>query len=166
MLRLPAEWLYKRNFYAFYDLQQSAGLREVRCTPIPEDACRGELIKYSYKKPLYKRVRSLVGDARRYFVHKNAFTQRVVRSIKPRHIPPAESTFTYSLFRNDGDLLAEITECLHSHQSLHEVLDIKKCLRFIDDFKACNYQGQSQDQQAETMGTLATMCLSIKYLNQ
>ena len=165
MLRLPAEWLYKRNFYAFMIYNNLPELREVVYANTGKPLS-GEMIEYSYKEPLFKRARSLVGDARRYIVHRNAITKKIVQVTKFRHMPPAQPSFAYSLFRDDEDLLTEITECLHSYRSLHEILDINKCLRFMDDFKACNYQGRSQDQQVETMGTLATLCLSIKYLNQ
>ena len=165
MLRLPAEWLYKRNFYAFMIYNNLPELREVIYANTGKPLS-GDLIEYSYKKPLFKRARSILVEAGRELVHRNAFTQRVVRLVKSRHASPVEPSLTYALFRDDEDLLTEITECLHSYPSLHEVLDINKCLRFMDDFKACNYKGQSQDQLTETMGTLATLCLSKKYLNQ
>ena len=165
MLRLPAEWLYKRNFYAFMIYSNLQELREVVYANTGKPLS-GDLVEYSYKKPLFKHARSIFVEAGRELVHRNAFTQRVVRLVKSRHASPVEPSLTYALLRDDEDLLTEITECLHSYPSLNEVLDINKCLRFMVDFKACNYKGQMQDQLTETMGTLATLCLSKKYLNQ
>ena len=125
----------------------------------------GELMHYSYKVPLSKRAVSFVANAARDFVRQSPLTQKVVRLIRSRPAPTTGPSFNYSLFRSDEALLTEIADCLRSHSSLQEVLDTKKCLRFLGNFKAGNFQGQSEGQQTELMGSLASMCLSFKHLD-
>ena len=62
------------------------------------------------------------------------------------------------LARKDKLAFALLEEKVKSY-SIKEVLDTKKCIHFLENFKAGNLQ------ETELLGSLATMCLSFKYLN-
>jgi len=166
MLKLPADWLYKRNFYPFMIYWNLPQLRHVRYANTGKPLS-GKLIRFSYKQPSSKRLTSTMTNLARKYVHRSEMSQRLIQLVKSstRTRSPGPMSFYYSLFRNDEDLLSEIADCLHSYPSLQEVLDTEKCQRFLTNFRTGNLEAQSYKQQTEMLGTLATMCLSFKYLS-
>ena len=99
------------------------------------------------------------------------FAVRVARKITPRKIkrllkpiPRGAFGFQYSLYRSDDRLLAKIKENASSLKGISEILDVDKCLRFVDNFAADRLPELSYDTQTELVGSLATMCLTFEFL--
>jgi Asparagine synthase len=164
MLKLPADWLYRRNFYAFMIYHNLPELRHIIYANTGKPLF-GDLMQYNYKRTLSTLAMSFIGNIRRKVVHRNHFSRKLVRRIRSNTTRAAPQSFNYALFRNDEVLLTEMAECLGSYASLHEVLDAEKCQRFLGNFKAGRLQAQSYSQQTELLGSLATMCLSFRHLN-
>jgi len=158
MLRLPADWLYKENFYTFMIYNSLPQLRYIIYANTG-NLLPSELMHIDYRQSLSKRTMLFIDKISREFVHQIPSVRKLLRLIRSKIVPPTPPPFYYSLLRNDAKLLTEIVECLQSYTALKEVLDTKKCLRFVDNFKAGNLQ------ETELLGGLATMCLSFKHLN-
>jgi hypothetical protein len=164
MLKLPADWIFRKNFYAFMIYNNLPQLRHIIYANTGK-VLSGELTHINYNQDLLRRVMSFIPNVSRKVVHRNHFSRTLVRRIRSKPTIAAPPSFEYSLFQNDERLLTEIAECLGSYTSLQEVLDAKKCLRFLDNFKAGHLQAQSYGQQTALLGSLATMCLSFRHLN-
>jgi Asparagine synthase len=164
MLKLPAEWLFRRNFYTFMIFNNLPELRHIIYANTGE-VLSGELIHFNYKRSLSKHIISLITNVSRKVVHRNHFSEKLVRTRRSSTTRAAAHSLYSSLFRNDEKLLTEIAECLGSYTTLHEVLNVEKCLRFLDKFKAGHRQAHSYRQETELLGSLATMCLSFRHLN-
>jgi hypothetical protein len=151
MLQLPAEWLYERNFYSLMIYNNLPQLRHIvySNTNMP---LSGRLMTVNYRQPrltvLGKRIGDQLASVRR----------RTARLITRSRGAPG---LHQSLMRHDQQLLAEVTECLHSCERLSEFLDIRKCDQFLAGFKSGTYQAQAHQ---ELFGSLATMCLSHRDL--
>ena len=164
MLKLPAEWLYERSFYSFMIYQNLTQLRHIIYANTGKPVS-GKLTDFKCKLALPRRAKSVAIRTCREIVDRSHLSRKFVRLIRSKMSQPELPSFNYSLFRNDSQLLSEISDCLHSYRSLEEVLDRKKCLLFLDNFKAGRFQAQSYNQQTELLGSLATMCLSFRHLS-
>jgi hypothetical protein len=156
MLKLPAEWLYKRNFYSFMIYDCLPELRHVAYANTGQLLSR-ELQRFEYNQDLKSRTLSLAGQMARKVV-----PRKIKRLLKP--IPRGTRPFSYYLYRDDARLLADVGECLYSLSALREILDHDKCLRFVDDFRTDTLRDLSHYEQTELIGSLATMCLTFKEL--
>jgi asparagine synthase (glutamine-hydrolysing) len=156
MLKLPAEWLYRKNFYSFMLYNFLPQLRHVAYANTGRPLS-GELQHFDY----YQDLRTQMLD----FTYRMA-RKVILRKLRPllKPIPRTTPPFYYSLYREDKKLLDDVQECLHSLSALREIMDADKCLRFLNGFMAGNMKGLSYGQQTELIGALATMCLSFKWL--
>lgn len=152
MLRLPAQWLYNRNFYSFMIYHSLPKLRNLPYANTGQPLS-GELQQFVYKRRLMTRTVSFGGQLARKVIK---------RLLKP--IARGPRSFQYCLYRDDERFLADLKECLVSIAPLGEILDSAKCLRFLDDFRSDRLRDLSYDRQTELIGSLATMCLTFKRL--
>ena len=157
MLRLPAEWLYQRNFYGLMIYNSLPKLRHIPYANTGRPLC-GQLQHFAFNLGVKSRTVSFVGQLARRVV-----PQKIKRLLKP--IPKGTPGFHYYLYKNDQRLFADIRECLHSSTDLKRILDTDKCLRFLNDFKDDALDALPYDSQTELIGSLATMCFSFKGMN-
>lgn len=156
MLKLPAEWLYERNFYAFMIHTCLPALRHIPYANTGR-ILSGELQRFDYKQDLKTRMTSIAGQTARKLM-----PRKLKRLLKP--IAKGTPSLQYCLYREDERLLSEIKECVSSFSSLREILDSDKCLSFLDKFQSDNLANLSYDRQTELVGSFATMCLTFKSL--
>ena len=156
MLKLPAEWLYQRNFYGFMIHRCLPALRAIVYANTGRPLS-GELQHINWNPDFRKR--SLALGAR--FARKVTPTM-IKRLMKPT--PRGRPSFHYSLYREDQKLLETLRECIHSIAPLREVLDAEKCSRFLDNFSSDNLKALPYSTQTELMGGLTTLCLTYKTL--
>lgn len=157
MLKLPAQWLYERNFYR---VMIHNCLPKLRGIPYANTGqlLSSEIQHYDYDLDLRSRT---VGFAAQFA--RKLIPRKIKRLLKPT--PKGARSFSYYLYRDDGKLITGLKECLHSISALREILDADKCLRFLDDFRSDNITHLSYDRQTELVGSLATMCLTFKGLS-
>jgi Asparagine synthase len=156
MLKLPAEWLYQRNFYSFMIYNCLPQLRHVAYANTGRPLS-GELQHFDSYQDLRTHT---VGFA--YRVAQKVILRKLRRLLKP--IPRATPPFYYYLYQKDEKLLEDMEECLHSLPALREIVDADKCLGFLNNFRAGNIKEVPYGRQTELIGALATMCLSFKWL--
>lgn len=157
MLKLPAEWLYERNFYRVMIYNCLPKLRHIPYANTGQ-LLSGELQQYEHDLDL--RTRTL------------GFAMQMARKVIPRKIkrllkPTAKGSrsFSHYLYWHDAKLIAELKDTLCSLDELRRILDADKCLRFLNDFRADAVSDLSYDGQTELLGSLATMCLTFKSLS-
>lgn len=147
MLKLPAEWLFQRNFYSFMIYHCLPQLRHVVYGNTGK-LLSGRILQFNHR---HSRVRQMI--LRRKGLGKKLINRFMYRA--PSY------PFHYALLQNDEKLFLEIADIIHSNPLLKEILDDNKCMQFLDNFKAGRIQTQSFHEDAELMGSLATMCFSF-----
>ena len=155
LLRLPAEWLYKTNFYRFMIHRCLPELREVVYANTGE-LLTGRVQDYTRGGPeywpgywLWRRTRAFAGQALRNWT--SAFWRR-----RP---------FLYSLLNRDEKLLTTTAEIVSSRPSLSSILDARRCAAFLDKFRAGRVQSGHALDDAELVGALATMCNVFEFFD-
>jgi hypothetical protein len=156
MLKLPAEWLYQRNFYSFMIYNSLPQLRAVVYANTARPLS-GELQRFELNQDIKTRTMSFASQLAR-----TVTPITIKRLLKP--ISKISPSFHHYLYRDDQRLLGDIRECLYSHPSLREIVDPDKCLRFLVNFKTDNLKDLSYGARTELIGSLATMCLTYKLL--
>ena len=156
MLKLPADWLYQRNFYSFMIYNNLPKLRHIPYANTGKPLS-GELKHFHYDQGLKTRAVSYAAQ-----VARKVTPRKIKRFLKP--IPRGTPGFNYCLYRSDDRLLAKIKESACSLRALSEILDVDKCLRLVHNFATDRLPQLSYDSQTELMGSLATMCLTFEFL--
>ena len=159
MLRLPAAWLYDENFYSFMIYSSLPELRHVPYANTGE-LLSGALKNFEYREPWSQRMKGLALRSAREFVAHNIAARKLVALIRPK---PRSMSFYRTLLGRDQQLLSEIEQCLRSYDRLGELLDVNKCLKFLDAFKNGSSVGIARD--TEFIGSLATLCLTFRDLD-
>jgi hypothetical protein len=142
MLQLPASWLYQRRFYSYMMYAELPHLRHIRYTNT------GRLI--SGEPPTHDVPVDSIG--RRAVEFAQSFGTRAVRRIMPDRAGGASLVFRDSL------LLDEVEECVHSIDSLRDLLDVERC----DDLLARTRAGACPSEEA--LGALTSLCVSAATL--
>jgi len=151
MLKLPAEWIYNKNFYKFMIYHCLPELRDVVYANTGEKlpGCIQE-----YKIPLRKLITNAIEK------RLPPFALRQLRKIQAKRTNPPR--FEYSLLRGDQKLLSQLKEIIHSTPELREIFDMSGCDRFLDDFKAGRLHTNRQVDETELMGSLVSTCYWFK----
>ena len=148
MLKLPANWIYHKNFYQFMIWHCLGGLREVVYANTGQ-ALSGRMVDYHLS--LKKRIRGAVGKMLPGWVLNRS-----------RVKPPARACFEYSLMRGDGRLFLELNEIIHGVSVVRELFDVGSCERFLGDYQVGRLQTASPADEAELLGSLVTACYWLK----
>ncbi|HWW88093.1 MAG TPA: hypothetical protein VNZ26_31060 [Vicinamibacterales bacterium] len=142
MLQLPASWLYRRAFYSFMIYSALPSLRHVPYAntgsllsgePPAEDVV--------VAKPLKPRFDATISRGR-------SFARRAVRAFIP-----ARGYAPSMIFRNES-LLDEVEERFHSIALLRDILDVRRCEKFLARTRAGSCPSE------EMLGALTSLCLS------
>ncbi|TFG47020.1 MAG: hypothetical protein E4H40_07030 [Candidatus Brocadiia bacterium] len=151
MLKLPADWLYKKNFYKFMIYHCLPKLRDVVYANTGEKlpGCIQE-----YKIPLRKLITNAIEK------RLPPFAMRQLKRIQAKRTNL--HSFEYSLLRGDQKLLSQLKEIIHSTPQLQEIFDMSGCDRFLDDFKAGRLHTNRQADETELMGSLVSTCYWFK----
>jgi hypothetical protein len=156
MLKLPAEWLYQRNFYSLMIHNCLPKLRHIAYANTGQPLS-GELQHFEYHENSKARAMHCVAKLAR-----SVLPSKVKRLLRP--IQKGAAPFQYYLYKHDDRLLGEMRECLKSLSRLREILDANKCLQFLEDFNGDKSMGIPYDRQTELIGGLATMCLTFRLM--
>jgi asparagine synthetase B (glutamine-hydrolysing) len=157
MLKLPAEWLYKQQFYKFMIHNCLPQLRHVIYANTGR-ALDGTLTSFVPRdEPLWSEATALLRRLARRVV-----PRPLVRVLRPR--PSGTASLEHSLLRADKRLIAEMRETLEESAAMRELVDPAKCLRFLNDFQNGSLRGLPYQEQTTLIGGLATMCLAFRHL--
>lgn len=151
MLKLPATWLYRRNFYAFMLYHSLPELREIIYSNTGRRLGK-DLIQFDYAVPYSVRAKQLVRKLARA-----ALPHVVARSLRRATSPHASDPYSSA-----RALRAEVEQCLDTPR-LRCVLDIDRTSDFVRNY-GVRPLPISPVGQRELMGNLVTMCLSAKEL--
>jgi len=143
MLRLPADWLYKKNFYQYMIY---------RCLPQLRD-----IVYANTGKPLSGRMEC----------YRLSFRKKAARAIGKRlpfslvsklwvHPPILRSSMA-GMFTEDRRLFADMREILAGSAAVRELFDPDGCLKFIDDYQAGRCTFGSIPIDDEMFGSLVSL---------
>ena len=168
MLRLPAEWLYAKNFYNFMIYRNLVELKNVANANTGKTVS-GEMINYRWIPPskttLYKEVlksgikKAHVGTKLLSLFQKPR--NSLISAGNFKHVGPG---FLYSIFKEDKRLFLDLGEIFHSIPELKYVLDIQNSEKFLEMFRNGEPVTGSFDRDTDLLGKLAAFCYSFKYL--
>ena len=168
MLRLPAEWLYAKNFYNYMTYQNLVELRDVM-NANDGKTLSGTMINYQWIPPSW--FMSFKKMAKERIKRFRAVWQVLELMKKPdidvtsaqisRSSPPG---FLYTIFKEDKKLFLDLEDLLHSIPDLKYILDIDKTLNFLKSFKNQEPVTGSFDRDTDLLGKLSAFCYSYKYL--
>lgn len=145
MLRLPAAWLYRKAFYKFMIFQCLPRLRKVVYANTGE-RLSGQLVDGNSED----------SGSRGYYHSFRTFLGRSLRAnVSSRR---RGNAFTYNLLRHNSQFLSDVAEIIRSRRSLSEILDVGKCIQFVNGCRAGQMQAGSYKEDAHLLGTLSTMC--------
>jgi hypothetical protein len=151
MLQLPAPWLLYKNFYKFMIWYCLPKLRNVIY------ANTGDLLpsRMSHFQLSSKRKIAI-------FIETKLPKKMLERIRMSRRKPNPGTSFEYDFLRRDDKLFFDINEIIHSSSGLKEMLETKKCIAYIEDFRKGRLHTPSYANEAELMGALATLCYWYK----
>ncbi|MGH7833005.1 MAG: asparagine synthase-related protein [Candidatus Binatia bacterium] len=147
MLKLPAQWLYKRNFYSHMIYHCIPQLRHV----------------------IYANTGSLLEGRIKHFTPNRPITETIKDFLptdlmrKLRGPNKGARGGHYLTYINDGRLISEVEEVLRGLPRSGTVLDVDKCLKFVGQFRDDRLP-LSYHMQGELIGSLISLCLSHKNL--
>lgn len=152
MLRLPADWLYKKNFYQYMIYRCLPQLRDIVYANTGKPLSgRMEHYRLSPKKKaareIYKRLPfSLVS---KIWLH-----------------TPVKKASAVGIFTSDRRLFAEMREILAGTAAIREIIEPDKCLRFISDYEAgkCTFSCIPIDD--EMFGSLVSLFYWFKNIGR
>lgn len=151
MLKLPADWIYQKNFYKFMIYHCLPELRDV--------------IYANTGKKLSGRMESYNVSVRKKIcggIERCLPAGPLEDFRKSRLKPSGKTTFEYDMLRADKKLFSDVSEILHSFSGLSELLNVKECEEFLRDFEAGRIRSGSAANDAELMGSLASLCYWYK----
>jgi len=155
MLRLPAQWIYKKNFYNYM---------VYRCLP--------DLRHVAYSntgRPLPGRVQDVpLADGEYWPGYRLYLGMRdVVRRAVPAWLIPSPSwiAFHYRLWRENEDMLDTTADIINSRSSLRTIFDVDRCNVFLDDFRSGRIHCGGPTDDAELVGALATICNVFEFFD-
>lgn len=143
MLRLPADWLYKKNFYHYIIAHCLPTLRDIIY------ANTGQLLSgrmETYRLPRRKKA------ARAVF-------QRIPFRLTSKiwHHPASLRPSTVGVFEKDARLHKKMTEILDANAAVRDVFDPDGCRRFIAEYAAGQNRFGRPGVGDELFGTLVSL---------
>lgn len=173
MCQLPASLHYKRNFYNYMIYHCLPELRAVAYANTGQ-LLTGELVDYdssftlkqtkSIKSNIYSLLKK--SEALRYLVAQARKVQKI--KVSKQKIDPLlrkdEALFHYFLLQEDHAMFEDLLEILHAYTELSHILDIAKCVKFLDRYRNSVQQTKSYHFDVALLGALASLCYSFKYL--
>jgi hypothetical protein len=164
MTKLPAEWLYKRNFYnymIYHCVPELRGVDYVNTTarhPTTNalsdyHGCRtwSELMTQG-KQQAKEIVKRFTGEHIINFA-RNAKLNRQQNGSLP---------FWYEIFVRDQEWVYEVREVLQSREWLGDILDVDGCCRFLDGLTEEQAWRADPYSKANAFARLATLCFSVE----
>ncbi len=144
MLRLPAHWLYQRQFYAFMIYHCVPALRQI--------------VYANTGQPLGDTIASAEALSRR---SRPRLPFRAWKAVRPRGRGlrrKSGTSFERDLLQRDHRLWQRVVEILHAYDSLAELFDVSRAERVVRKFADGQRILSKRSDEAELMGTLATAC--------
>jgi hypothetical protein len=153
MLKLPANWLYDRNFYRYMIFKKIPHLRDIVYANTGQ-LLSGQLERYTapewhpHREWMIRQVRRPLSRARR-MVSPLAHLMKNMAGNSPK------PDFNLSVMSRDVKLVNEV-KALLDLPNIPAFLDLQQCRAFLSDF------GTSRESNAHIFGCLASMCFTAK----
>jgi hypothetical protein len=153
-LAVPAEWLYRRNFYFFMIYHSLPQLRDIvyANTGKPLD---GVLENY--------RVRSNIAMRAARRVRRQVGSLRALVKKNKTHAGPKAIRYEGHVLRSDPEIFDEVRSILENSHPLSEIYDIQKSINQLESFKRNGDLGPMPNRSLEALGALISQAY---YLHQ
>ena len=148
MLRLPADWLYNRNFYAFMIYRSLAQLRPINYANTGKPVQKN-LLSIQKGSPKLDHMKSLISRCLKKFY---------VRS----KCNGLNDNIEYSILLSDKRLLSNTLEIFHSSPNLKAIIDEEHCTMLLKKCFKKQFQDKSSNTDLHLMSCLITMCATIE----
>lgn len=154
LLRLPAKWIYQRNFYQYMIW---LCLPELRSVPYANIGRPLDGILHEWRPSARKRICGTIEN-----LLPTVPLERLRRAMAR---PSTAGSFEYDLMRSDPNLTTDIREAVASYPQLRQIVDPAGCERFLAEFAAGTLHTKSRASEAELIGPLATLAYWFRYFS-
>lgn len=169
MSKLPATWMYNRNFYKYMIY---LCLPELRHIIYPRT---GQPINGTFEKIDLDSAPEPGSSLSKYLycmLEKNPSLKYGISSVKNSiyrlcgfEKKKATPSFLYEMIKDDDRLLSYLVDAVYSYPELRLIFDPVKCQRFIKGIQSGQLQTSSYICDAELVGCLASICYTAKWIN-
>lgn len=168
MLRMPSEWLYDKNFYKYMIYKEIIELRDVVYANTGQKL-NDRLIEYRYVSP--PKTNTVIDNIKKK-IKKNNFSMNSYATVKKsidyftakNKNTTSEPSYLYKIFQNDEKLLSEIIETVETVVDIKNLVDVKKCRRFLKMIQNGKLVTNDFNGDLKLLGSLATFCYSGRYI--
>lgn len=152
MLRLPASWLYRKNFYQFMIHSQFADLRDIEWANTGRPLSgRLEPVSLPLKKRLFRTLARPLPFA-------------VLERLWGQVAAPAPSAV--GLFAGDDKLFDRLSQLLTDLPAARQFFRADACRSFLDNARRGQKTLDAQTREDEILGSLISLCCWFQYLSE
>jgi hypothetical protein len=152
MLRLPAPWLYKKNFYQYMIHSQLPDLRDIEWANTGRPLSgRLEPVCLPFKKRLFRTLAQPLP-----FV--------VLEHLWGQVEPPAPSAV--GVFAGDDKLFDRLSQLLSDLPVARQLFKTDACRSFLDNARRGQTTFDAQTREDEILGTLISLCYWFQFLSE
>jgi asparagine synthetase B (glutamine-hydrolysing) len=166
MLKLPVHWLLKKRFYRHMIHRCIPETRDIiiantgkRLTSQYENLKTGLTSDEQNRYELAKTSPHSGHPPRRGWKrYAKLWTKPILTYL---HADRSTIPFSYAIMRNDTKLKEQLMETTHNHPLVRQIVNTSKCDRFIQRFNQGKLNTDSYAQDAELLGSLASLCYTM-----
>jgi hypothetical protein len=152
MLRLPAPWLYKKNFYQYMIHSQFPELRDIEWANTGRPLSgRLEPVSLPFKKRLFRALARPLPFA-------------VLERLWGQVAPPAPSAVGF--FPGDDKLFDRLTQILSDLPAARQFFKADACRAFLDNARRGQTTFDDPTREDEMLGTLISLCYWFQFLSE
>ncbi len=152
MLRLPAPWLYKKNFYQYMIHSQFPELRDIEYANTGRPLSgRLEPVSLPFKKRLIRALAQPLPFA-------------VLERLWGPVAPPAPSAV--GVFAGDDKLFDRLSQFLSDLPAARQLFKADACRSFLDNARRGQTTFDAQTREDEMLGTLISLCFWFQFLSE
>jgi hypothetical protein len=152
MLRLPAPWLYKKNFYQYMIHSQFPDLRDIEWANTGRLLSgRLEPVSLPFKKRLFRALARPLPFA-------------VLERLWGQVAPPAPSAV--GVFAGDDKLFERLSQLLSDLPAARQLFKADACRLFLDNARRGQTTFDAQTREDEMLGTLISLCYWFQFLSE
>jgi hypothetical protein len=152
MLRLPAPWLYKKNFYQYMIHNQFPELRDIEWANTGRPLSgRLEPVSLPFKKRLFRTLARPLPFA-------------ALERLWGQVAPPAPSAV--GVFAGDDKLFDRLSQILSDLPAARQFFKPDACRSFLNNARRGQTSFDAQTHEDEVLGTLISLCYWFQFLNE
>jgi hypothetical protein len=152
MLRLPASWLYRKNFYQYMIHNQFPQLRDIEWANTGRPLSgRMEPVSLPFKKRLFRALARPLPFA-------------VLQRLWGRVAPPVPSAV--GVFAGDDRLFDRLSQLLSDLPVARQLFKADACRMFLGNARCGRTTFDAPTREDEMLGTLVSLCFWFQFMNE